>query len=147
MVLRRRRQSRQLPGARRNRISHDRGRCGRTGSKGCGRCSSALARSWTRSRDPRAVDGGLGRRPPGAHGMSDVDDLDPLAAHDAAWDAQRRQWFDHEVRHQKTYEPDNDDRRPNGQAAPPPGWTPTVIDVGEDFEPIPPRGWLLGATF
>jgi hypothetical protein len=79
--------------------------------------------------------------------MSDVDDLDPLAAHDAAWDAQRRQWFDHEVRHQKTYEPDNDDGRPNGQAAPPPGWTPTVIDVGEDFEPIPPRGWLLGATF
>jgi hypothetical protein len=34
----------------------------------------------------------------------------------------------------------------SGTAAPP-VWQPTVIDVGEDLDPIPPRAWLLGNSF
>jgi AAA domain len=67
----------------------------------------------------------------GASGMSDH--IDPMAFADdeVEWEASQEQ------------------RKPNGHDLDPPrhGWQPIVIDVGEDLDPIPPRGWLLGNSF
>ena len=62
----------------------------------------------------------------------------PLAAHDAAWGTQARK-------------AETDDSKPNGLspafAVVAPRRSSEPLDIGDDVDPIPPRGWLLGNSF